>query len=296
MHDTSGDKAKSWQSRIDCRNYFRGLLAVLSRVWVSLPGETPIERERRTALVVQSYVNKQLWYCLKEALRHRNPYISRYTWNVNGYKFTLWFPRMVRGAQRRAFLESEVGIPDSDDLLECERIQALIDGRFGIPSTLAFDDANGAGICMDVNRYLMHTLSFDDLDGIPPQEFIASEKAATIGQQRRAIRALGPEKLKTLVVTVLENVINPSTSDSAIATQFGISKGTLSRFAGRDWRKNRGLDATNGVPDLYRNVSHLMGRTPRFIEAAKRAGIWDELDRIRQENAGPRLGSVGDGQ
>ncbi len=278
--DCSFDGTAVWRSRIDCRNYLRGYLEIASEALEDSPALTPIELEEHAAQLLQKYVTHLLWYCMKEALRARNPLVSRYVWVYNGYKVTIWFPRSVRGAQRRDFLLSEIGAPESDMPEEVDRIQALIDRRFGTPGIFSYEELGMDKSDLQCFERFPGGLSFDDCDGSDAHEFIAKEKSATIGQQRRAIGSLGPDRLKALVLTVLENLENPLKSDAEIAQEYGLSKGTFSRFAGRKWREWRQWGNGGRVPDLFRNIGQLLARTARFVEAAKRIGLWNELNAL----------------
>jgi hypothetical protein len=65
---------------------------------------------------------------------------------------------------------------------------------------------------------------------------------------------------------------------AAVAQQYGLSKATLSRFAGIRWDP-RGLPKVPRVPDLWRNIAKVVGSNPDFIEAAKRAGVWQSIEK-----------------
>ncbi len=63
-------------------------------------------------------------------------------------------------------------------------------------------------------------------------------------------------------------------SDAKIANDFGLSKATYSRFAGRDWRKGDSFE----IPDLWKNIAHVVASDPIFFEAAIDYGLKDSIE------------------
>ena len=96
---------------------------------------------------------------------------------------------------------------------------------------------------------------------------------------RSAISKLGKQKVKLLVETILDHLITDN-NDSNIAKEFGLSKATFSRFAGRSWQQQPGL---NNIPDLWRNVAKVVHRDPNFLEAVISLGIKADIDLISND-------------
>ena len=62
----------------------------------------------------------------------------------------------------------------------------------------------------------------------------------------------------------------------SIANEFGISKATYSRFAGRDWKNNN-----NGeVPDLWKNIAQIVTSNHILLETAISVGVKPVIDNI----------------
>ncbi|MCJ7802798.1 MAG: hypothetical protein MUP82_10625, partial [Candidatus Marinimicrobia bacterium] len=109
---------------------------------------------------------------------------------------------------------------------------------------------------------------------------VAEEKAEIINEQRPAIRKLGRNKLKELVLYTLDNYLNDLKNDEDIARKFDISKATFSRFAGRDWKKSTGGSKNLIIPDLWKNVAAVITHNPLFLETAITLGIKGVIDKI----------------
>ena len=79
---------------------------------------------------------------------------------------------------------------------------------------------------------------------------------------------------------ILDNYLNARKTDEDIAEEFGISKSTFSRFAGKDWRKNTGLNNVIVIPDLWKNMASVIMQNPVFAETAISLGIKDFINKI----------------
>ena len=67
---------------------------------------------------------------------------------------------------------------------------------------------------------------------------------------------------------------------SRVADQYGISKATLSRFAGNMWfEKTEGEDNFK-IPDLWRNTAKILAGNPTFMETVITSGLVGELEDV----------------
>jgi len=108
---------------------------------------------------------------------------------------------------------------------------------------------------------------------------LANEKAEHVQDQRRAIRKLGEEGVRWLVVRILGSLALSDYRAKEVAREFGLSQATLSRFAGTRWGQGLGGPDSVQVPGLWRNLAHLLAREPEFLAAAIEARV---LRRLRQ--------------
>ena len=161
--------------------------------------------------------------------------------------------------------------------LEKELIQEQIYKKFGFGKHFDFDEIQEYDTDVAVNPDPAEAEERAHLEIL--YEKVADEKSESIHKQRPAIRKLGSEKVRQLVLRILNEYVEQGSKDINIAKEFNLTKATFSRFAGREW-KNRGKD----IPDLWRNIARIVHRDPHFYEAAIRLGIKEVVDRILEES------------
>ena len=269
----------------DCRNYFRAFLYYAAKTFERCPPATELEAEVRAARLLQHVVRGHLFPCIKESLREAHPLRSRYTWKVNGYAFILWLPKSI-GRQRREWLEQHVPNPTELQPWDRNRIQYLIDKHFGSLRLLS----------LDVDDHVSHipgppTVGTPRTDvgiaGTSSRERIAEEKAQTIDQQMPAVRALGRERLKALVLAILENLVSGRETDKALAKRFGLRTASFSRFAGCG---GLGKKKRKRLPALFLNIAHYMSEIPYFVALAESEGVLDKAKRVIAMGGSPQTG------
>jgi hypothetical protein len=111
-------------------------------------------------------------------------------------------------------------------------------------------------------------------------EVVAREKAVNLDSQRPAIRTLGRELVAQLVRAVFNELAVDDLNLTRIAKRFKLNPATLTRFAGIRWRAGNG-----NVPDLWANTARVLGRSPRFREAAEAAGVWPGIQLAQKGDA-----------
>ena len=182
----------------------------------------------------------------------------------------MWFPKRFYGRQRKPWLEEHIGQPDLTKDGELERIQALIDEYFGRQVQFSMDEY--------LSDRLPGSLSPPDAglkaeDWVTMRCLIANEKAKEPEKLRPAICILGCDKIRELVMAVLENISSELESDAELAKRFGLSKSALSRFAGRQrWKKWR-KDHEKPPPALAVNSAQILKRHPEFAATAREMGL-----------------------
>ena len=268
----------------DCRKYFGAFLKYATEVLKSSPAHTDLQAEVLIAHLLQKFVRRHLYFCMRESLRTANPLTSRYAAKVNGRTIVLWFPRKVSGSERRHWLEKHIpgfcsGCPPPRN-----KIQAAINKYFGVQRLVSLNEKD---LLSRVSSHaVLHGAQHDEgISGKCTRELIAAEKARTIDQQMRPIRALGCERLGDLVRTILENIETEQETDKAIAVRFGLSLPTFSRFGGRG---GHGKRRRKRHAALFVNIAHYMAHIPRFMEIAEDEGVLAKAKRCAPAGVSPQ--------
>jgi len=260
-----------------CNNqYMRLHKEIRSRI--NPRGYSQLDEEVEMARLFGKLVREQIAYSWLEACRITERTFIRYRWQVQGIHIELKRPSWMKGHEFRKWLEQHI------DLNHLERgfIQEQVNNTFGFGKHLDFDDIQERDTAVAVNPDPAETAERAYL-GKHLYERIADEKSESIHEQRPAIRKLGQEKVRQLVLRILNDYVEQGYKDVDIAKEFNLTKATFSRFAGRDWKKSTDGSSTV-VPDLWLNIAQIIHRDPHFSEAAIRLGIKEMVDMIQQES------------
>jgi len=276
INKKNGEKLK--QEGPNCRLYYRAYLKRCIKSFNKNAPKGELEREIRAANIMQGLVRRQFHFSLLEAERRLNPFRSRYSWEVNGGTFTVYLPVTIKGLERRKWLEENIENPDPFREEERERIQAIINRSFVNYKMAQIEDAQNLADQKNSSSY------WEGDDSEPSlSEVVAQEKADNIEKQRPAIRALGKEKLKKLILRIFDDLDLGEYKDCRIASEFRLSKSTFSRFAGSKWKNN-----DSALPDLFMNIALLLSTNTALKEMARETGfmgiIQQTLERGAQSN------------
>jgi hypothetical protein len=265
----------------DCRNYFRAFLQECRTMVASHPKWRQLEIEAMCGYRLRGQVYRHFIASLWEARREANPFLNRYRWEVKGGHINLWLPRTLEGKQRRAWLEEN--IPDADPArpFEKERVQDIVDRLLPRGQEVAIND--NEDLESGSQEALQAEAADNSLDPVSKDEVwcqllsktVANEKARNLKRQRPAIRALGPDKLRALVLRIFEDLLQELYEQNKVAKEFGLSISTMSRFSGCDWRKAEG--DPNRIPDLWRNTAQVIAKSGRFTEMAKKSKVFGHV-------------------
>jgi hypothetical protein len=253
----------------DCRYYYKAYLARITKLFKNKPPASQIEAEEREALCMQGLVRNHFYKSQLEAMRRLYTFWSRYTWIINGGAIRVWLPVFIRGRKRGEWLAKNITDPDPKSPNEKQRIQRMINEK------LVFQAMEGqledlADPDTEQNQIWSKT---EEQFGISLAIVVADEKAKNIHEQRRSIRNLGEEKLKHLILRIFEDIKYDDYQDKEIATDFGLSKATFSRFAGSDWAKTKSM-----IPDLWLNTAKILSHHDGFREVALETGYLKEVE------------------
>lgn len=262
---------------IDCRNYYRAFLTYYAKR--NTEHLSALEREGNAAFLLQKFLLRHFYFSLLESSRQLRPDVHRYTWFVGGRTFCVYMPRSMSGKEKREWLERNIETAEVNGCDGREHIQRIIQDRlwpnYVVDSTLHPVDA----ACCESS---LLPLPWSKMYGVTSGGFahaLAEEKAANIEQLRPSIRILGPDRLKRLILAIFDDLETGGYQAGSLARLFRLSESSLSRFAGTHWTKG---DLQGRVPDLWRNMAHVVSRNTDFIEAAQAAGVWEQIAPLTQ--------------
>ena len=258
----------------DCRCYFRAFLERLEASKRTGADEGQLSAEARSGVILQRLVLRHFRLSTWEARREQNPFWSRYKWEIKGKSIYLMLPRSLGSAKRRAWLEDNITDPAPGKPGEQRRIQEIIDTRLAGERFVSLTEALEQHTASQVGREVGYEYDLS----LSLAANVAQEKAGAIDSQRPAIRALGAGRLKEMILAIFEDLAAENYSQKDIARKFGLSTGTLSRFAGQDWGKKDGLEV---VPDLWANTANVIAKNKVFEEFAVEAGVGETIHQIR---------------
>jgi len=241
--------------------------------------QSQIDEEIEVGRLFKKLVTKNIGYSWLEACRITERTFARYRWQVQGRHIELKRPSWMKGHVFRTWLERNIDL----NHLDRRGIQEQINKTFGFGKHLDFDDLQERDTDVAVNPDPAEAEERAYL-GKHLYERVADEKSGSIHEQRPAIRKLGREKVRQLVLRILDDYVEQGYKDIDIAKEFNLTKATFSRFAGRDWKKSGKDGSSTVVPDLWLNIAKIINRDPHFSEAAIKLGIKDRVDMIEQES------------
>jgi hypothetical protein len=109
---------------------------------------------------------------------------------------------------------------------------------------------------------------------------VAQEKTENIEKLRPAIRELGQDTVKKLIMQIFSEIEQDDYELTKMAWQYGISKATLSRFAGSSWFEKMDGVQTVTVPDLWKNTAGVLAENPVFLDTVLASGFEDKLKEV----------------
>ena len=264
---------------VDCRKYYRAFLQTFSRERKRKKIKSQSQQEFEAGRLLQRLVWRNFWWSRKECERG-TPFSVRYAWKVGGVKIYLWYPSYMTAKEFKAWLEENVKDFDLKALSDIKRIQSLINENLsrgyhvsedesGVVSTLrAKDEASS----IDTQEGYMFGRNLADT--------VAQEKAGSLHKLRPAIRELGEESVRRLILQIFSEIELDDYDLTRTARQYGISKATLSRFAGSSWFEKMDGVQTVTVPDLWRNTAGVLAQNPVFLDTVLASGFEGKLKEV----------------
>ena len=232
-----------------------------------------LQQEQKIGRVFKETVTNHLYLCMREVIRSSNPFLTRYTWTRNGTTLmTLYRPTTVDVKEITHWLDETFPDIDNKDPSFKEEVQKQLDDRFQRGGYIALDD-HGEKDDKQPIEIPIHDEEYTEyptLEGIIQK--IVQRKEQEFDQLRAGIRKLGIRRMKQLVRDILDAVTDGAYNLSDMARKYGLSKATLSRFAGNTWESD---DAAS--PDLWKNSMQVILQNTPMLEMAAEAGIKEAL-------------------
>jgi len=264
----------------DCRYYYRAFHDHATESSQKNPVSTVIETELRAAEILQGMVTRHFYLSCLECRRRTLKLVRRYCWRVDGHSLTVWLPIEMAGGRCRTWLEANVPDVDPSRPGERERIQAVIDRLWSRRRILSLDRMSQQEQVVSADSSPGQSFVEEEISAHGLAGFVAEEKAETIADQRPTIRALGPSRLRKLIMTVFDSLAEERYNAERIAMDYDLSKATFSRFAGSRWASDNNASGGRDVPDLWRNTAHVLASHEDFVAIAQQAGVWDRVRRV----------------
>ena len=272
---------------VDCRLYFKGLLNKIDRELMKELQISETDKESKVAMIMTRFVIKHFYLSKKECER-RNKNSTRYEWKVKGKTIYLFYPSHLSAKQFREWLHENITEVDPDAPGERDRIQEIIDRACHRGENIQIDDPEF------IKRYGKEdpSLSLQSEESCLCDRLsvdVAKEKSQNLSMLRPSIRSLGKEKVYELVNRIFTDLQDSKYELSRVALDFGLSKASLSRFAGSDWLKDIDNKSEKMIPDLWVNTAHVLAENPVLMETVRSAGF-SEILGIILKIIGPKKG------
>ena len=249
---------------VDCRNYYRVFLNSIQlkkrqEIFSNLFKEEAYAGKSLQSLIYKNFLRSKM------ECRRKSPFAIRYTWEVKGRRITLWYPSYMTAKEFREWLEKNLNDVNPNNPNEQSRIQSLINANLSRTYLVSLD-VPGVGRNLGMKEELSPgELQEGHMFVDSLAETVAREKAQHIQILRPGIRKLGEKTIERLVLQIFSGLSDGGYKVTQIAEQYGISKATLSRFAGSKWFKKTGGTELVGIPDLWKNTAKILAGNPAFF-------------------------------
>jgi hypothetical protein len=275
------DEYSFFTMNVDCRNYYRAFLHNIQKVIDRGKSHTQLQAETNAGRILQNLVYKNFLHSKMECLRHTR-FSIRYAWNVKGSVVYLWYPSYMTAKKFREWLEENVKHFDSKNPKEKERIQTLINKELEWGYNISMDECenfNALGVAMaddhspiELNESIMFVNKLAD--------DVVREKVRNIRRLRPGIKKLGAKTIETLILRIFSDLWQGDYKAARIAELYGISKATLSRFAGNNWFEKKRDNDDFQIPDLWRNTAGILAGNQEYMQIVLASGVAGKLEKI----------------
>jgi hypothetical protein len=264
---------------VDCRNYYRAFLHTFMKQRKHKEIKSQSQEELEAGKLLQKLIWRNFWWSRKECERE-TPFSIRYAWEVDGVKIYLRYPAYMTPKDFKAWLEKNVKDLNPRAPDEKKRIQSLIDEKLrrghhvslvesGIVRTLKAKEEPCSIETQEGYRF-----------GRNLADTVAQEKVEKFENLRPAIKALGQDIVRKLIIQIFSEIEHGDYEITRLASQYGISKSTLSRFAGTMWVEIQDDVEIVTVPDLWKNTAEVLAENPVFLDTVLASGFVVQLKEV----------------
>jgi hypothetical protein len=267
-------------TRIDCRKYYGAFLKKFEETRKTGENESPSQEEYEAGRLLQKMVFGNFRRSKLDCSRI-TPFSKRYEWVFGGRRIYLWYPSFVTPKEFKAWLIENFENLDPEVPNAKGHIQSRIDESFGRGYHIPFEDSGLAETSnMSAKASPITTLE-EQMFGRNLAEAVAHEKAENSMNLRPAIRELGKQSIRQLVLQIFTEIEWGDYDITRTAKQYGISKATLSRFAGSTWHGKMGTDESVTIPDLWKNTAQVLAGNPNFMETVLHSRIAGRFEEVQ---------------
>jgi len=261
-------------AKVDCRNRYRAFLSKMQRKKDQGEINNQAEEEYYAGKIFQNLVCYNFSRS-KQDCKRDTPFSIRYTWKVKGTKLILYYPSHLTAKEFRKWLEENIKDVDFRNPFELDRIQSIIDANLPIGYHVYLDDPDSP---LDLDTEMGDEPSLTELKenqvfGYGLGKAVAQKKIKEIHELRPGIAKLGEKAVKRLILEIFSDLSEADYSVTRIADQYGISKPTLSRFAGSKWFEKIEDGEDIEIPKLWRNTAKILAGNPTFMETVLKSGF-----------------------
>ena len=266
-------------SRIDCRKYYLAFLQAFARETKGKQIKSQSQEELEAGRILQRLVLRNFWWSRKECERG-TPFSIRYAWKVREATIYLWYPAHMTATEVKAWLHENVKDVNPRAPGEKKRIQSLIDQNLSRGYHVSLDEKDIARTLAARDEPCSMDLQEGGMFGRNLADAVAKEKAENFQELRPAIREMGPDSVRRLITEIFSAIEQGDYDLTRIAGQYGISKATLSRFAGSSWFERKDGIQSVTVPDLWKNTAGVLAQNPVFLDTVLASGFEGRLKEV----------------
>ena len=263
----------------DCRNYYCAFLR--SMQWSMDQGKirNQSKEESYAGKVLQNMVYNNFLRSKLECKRD-TPFSIRYTWEFEGVRVTLWYPSYMTAKEFREWLKVNIKDVNPEAPNEQKRIQDLIDANLKRGYHISLDKGR-MGETLGTEKEFPSIELHEALVFVGSlAEAVAGEKVKNSDKLRPAIKRLGKKAIKSLILQIFSDIALGEYEATQIAQHYGISKATLSRFAGSIWFEKTGDNESVTIPDLWQNTAGVLAVNHVFMETVLTSGVAGKLEEV----------------
>ena len=279
---TKSNECSLFATKVDCRYYYRAFLNMVQQLIDRGKIKTQLQEETYAGKVLQNLVYNNFFKSKKECKRH-TPFSVRYTWNVNGRIFYLWYPSHMTARKFREWLEENIkDINHKYHAKEQGRIQTLINENLEWGYHISMDgsdDYKTSGMEISDAHSLLELHESQVFVNKLANE-VAQKKVRNLHRLRPGIKKLGQKAVESLISQIFSDLSEGDYKAVRIVEQYGVSKATLSRFAGNNWFEQIGGNEDPQIPDLWKNTAEILAGNREFMETVFSSGVVGKLDEV----------------